>query len=78
MIDENKTPEQLMAARLRGVRAEADLTQTELGALIGVHFQIPPIAQGTISYWEATGSVPGCYLGAITRACKVEEGRLLV
>lgn len=67
-----------MAAKLRGVRAEADLTQTELGALIGVHLNIPAIPQGTISYWETNGSVPGCYLGAITKSCRVEQGRLLV
>lgn len=67
-----------MAAKFRGVRAEAGLTQTELGALLGVELKIAPVGQMTISRWENDGTVPGCYLGAIARVCRVDARRLLV
>ncbi|NEZ59463.1 helix-turn-helix domain-containing protein [Adonisia turfae] len=73
-----QTPETRMAALLRGVRAEAGLKQTELGVLIGAELKIAPVGQMTISRWENDGTVPGCYLGAISRVCRVDVGRLLV
>ncbi|NEZ65529.1 XRE family transcriptional regulator [Leptolyngbyaceae cyanobacterium CCMR0082] len=78
LSEKNQTPENRMAALLRGVRAEAGLKQTELGALIGVDLRTPPVGQKTISRWESDGTVPGCYLGAIARVCRVDVGRLLV
>ncbi|MFG6094375.1 helix-turn-helix domain-containing protein [Leptothoe sp. ISB3NOV94-8A] len=73
-----QTPETRMAALLRGVRAEAGFKQAELGALIGAELKIAPVGQMTISRWEAKGTVPGCYLGAIARVCRVDVERLLV
>ena len=79
MLNEKiQTPETRMAALLRSVRAEAGLKQTELGALIGVDLRTPPVGQKTISRWESDGTVPGCYLGAISRVCQVNVERLLV
>lgn len=70
-----------MKALLRGVRAEASLTQAELGVRIGRYFGIPAIAQETVSKWESnkcTLEIPSCYLGAVAQACKVPPERMMV
>lgn len=70
-----------MKAILRGVRAEANLTQGELGVLIGRYFAMPAIAQETISKWEnprSTLEIPSCYLGAVAQACRVPAERMMV
>jgi transcriptional regulator with XRE-family HTH domain len=65
-------PHEKMAALLRSARAYAGLTQLELGAMIGVYLHVPPIGQSQISRWESGGEVPGYYLGAIAKSCRVE------
>ena len=55
-----------MAACFRGVRAEANMSQEDLGLRIGRYFGIPAIDQKTISRWERTKvEIPGCYLGRL-------------
>ena len=73
-----KTPELKMAATLRGVRAEANISQEQMGILIGRNLCVPAIGQKTISRWESEGTVPGCYLGAIAQVCGVSAERLMV
>lgn len=73
-----RTPEEKMAAIVRGVRAELNVSQTELGVRIGRNLCIPAIPQGTISDWEIKGNVPGCYLGAIAQVCGVPAERMMV
>ena len=76
-----ETPEAKMKALLRGVRAEANISQEELGIRIGRYFCMPAIAQKTVSRWEnpgETSEIPNCYIGAVAKACGVEPGRMMV
>ena len=73
-----ETPEAKMAACFRGVRAEANMSQEDLGLRIGRYFGIPAIDQKTISRWENKGSIPGCYLGAVANICGVPPERMMV
>ena len=76
-----ETPEAKMKALLRGVRAEANISQEELGIRIGRYFCMPAIAQKTVSRWESpkdTAEIPSCYIGAVATACGVSAERMMV
>ncbi|MEL7494812.1 MAG: helix-turn-helix transcriptional regulator [Cyanobacteria bacterium J06554_11] len=76
-----ETPEAKMKALLRGVRAEANISQEELGIRIGRYFCMPAIAQKTVSRWEnpgETAEIPSCYIGAVAEACGVSSERLMI
>jgi DNA-binding XRE family transcriptional regulator len=46
----------------------AEMSQAELGAMIGRHHNHPAIARQTIYLWEKTGNIPATALGAISAA----------
>ena len=78
---EISTPELQLKRILRGVRAEADISQEELGIQIGRYFGIPAISQTVVSSWlrdNSPGSIPSCYLGAVSQICSVPPERLMV
>jgi transcriptional regulator with XRE-family HTH domain len=61
-------PETMMRIKLRKARLFAELTQAELGQMIGQHHNHPPVSQQTIYRWEQSGNIPGSALGAIAAA----------
>ncbi|MEO1390984.1 MAG: helix-turn-helix transcriptional regulator [Cyanobacteria bacterium J06634_6] len=76
-----ETPEAKMKAIVRGVRAEANISQEELGIRIGRYLCIPAIDQKAVSRWENPKEptiIPSCYLGAVAEICGVSAERLMV
>lgn len=64
-------PETAMRIKLRKARLFAELSQCELGRLIGKHHNQPPVSQQTIYRWEQSGNIPASALGAIAAATGV-------
>jgi transcriptional regulator with XRE-family HTH domain len=67
-IPPGSTPEAALRIKLKKARALAELSQAELGRLMGRHHNYPSVSGDTIYYWEKTGNIPGTALGAIAAA----------
>lgn len=67
-IPPGSTPEVALRIKLRKARLLAELSQVELGRLMGSHHNYPAVSGQTIYYWERTGNIPATALGAIAAA----------